>query len=85
LNPFFKRIAFKKGRVAAITATARKLAMIIWNMITKAEPYKPTQVKETTQKTKEAGLRQVQQRLEALHLSQDELTRLFARASLLTQ
>lgn len=82
LNPFFKRIAFKKGRVAAITATARKLAMIIWNMLTKAEPYKPTQVKETIQKTKEAGLRQVQRRLEALHLSQDELTRLFAKASL---
>lgn len=82
LNPFFKRIAFKKGRVAAITATARKLAMIIWNMITKAEPYKPIQVKETTQKTKEAGLRQVQRRLEALQLSPDELTRLFSKASL---
>ena len=39
LTPFFKRIAFKKGRIAAITATARKLAVIIWNMITKAEPY----------------------------------------------
>ncbi len=34
LNPFFKRIAFKKGRIAAITATARKLAVIIWNIVT---------------------------------------------------
>ncbi len=32
---FFRRIAYKKGRTAAITATARKLAVIIWNMIMK--------------------------------------------------
>jgi transposase len=38
---FFKRIAYKKGRAAAITATARKLAVIIWNMINKKQPYEP--------------------------------------------
>ncbi len=42
LGKFFKKIAFKKGRQTAITATARKLAVIIWNMITKKEEYKPT-------------------------------------------
>lgn len=82
LTPFFKRIAYKKGRVAAITATARKLAVIIWNMITKAQPYKENQIKENNQKTREAGLRQVQRRIEALNLNQDELTRLFSKASL---
>jgi len=81
LSPFFKRIAYKKGRVAAITATARKLAVIIWNMITKMEPYKKTQAKDTAQKTKEAGLRQVKRRLAALDLSQDELMRLFSSYS----
>lgn len=39
-TPFFKRIAYRKGRLAAITATARKLAIIIWNMIIKREPYR---------------------------------------------
>ena len=39
LNQFFKRVAFKKGRVHAITATARKLAVIIWNMVTKKEAF----------------------------------------------
>ncbi len=82
LSPFFKRIAYKKGRVAAITATARKLAVIIWHMLTKEEPYKKAQVKATVQKTREAGLRQVQRRLVALDLSQDELRGLFAKASL---
>lgn len=41
LSNFFKRIAFRKGRVSAISATARKLAVIIWNMIVKKVPYKP--------------------------------------------
>jgi transposase len=41
LNAFFKRIAYKKGRAAAITATARKLAVIIWNMTMKQIPYLP--------------------------------------------
>jgi len=41
LSNFFKRIAFRKGRVSAISATARKLAVIIWNMIIKKVPYKP--------------------------------------------
>lgn len=41
LTAFFKRIAYKKGRGAAITATARKLAVIIWNMIVKKEPFNP--------------------------------------------
>lgn len=33
LSDFFRRIAFKKGRTAAVSATARKLAVIIWKMI----------------------------------------------------
>lgn len=41
LGRFFKRIAFKKGRQAAITATARKIAVILYHMIIKKEAYKP--------------------------------------------
>jgi transposase len=40
LSNFFKRINFRKGRISAISATARKLAVIIWNMIIKKQPYK---------------------------------------------
>jgi transposase len=39
LSSFFKKIGLKKGRFTAITATARKLAVIIYNMITKKEEY----------------------------------------------
>jgi len=41
LSSFFKKIAFKKGRQKAITATARKIAIIIYNMIVKKQPYNP--------------------------------------------
>ena len=40
LHKFYKKIAFKKGGRKAITATARKLAVIVWNMITKKVAYR---------------------------------------------
>jgi transposase len=53
LSNFFKRIAFRKGRTSAISATARKLAVIIWNMITKKVPYRTdTQYEFLDQKRK---------------------------------
>ena len=39
LRDFFMRINFRKGRLSAISATARKLAVIIWNMVTKGQQY----------------------------------------------
>lgn len=41
LSTFFGRIAYKKGRQSAISATARKIAVIIWNMIVKKQQYDP--------------------------------------------
>jgi transposase len=41
LAQFFKKIAYKKGRATAINAVARKLGVIIWNMIVKQKDYAP--------------------------------------------
>ena len=41
LSDFFRRVAYRKGRATAVSATARKLAVILWNMITKAIQYDP--------------------------------------------
>ena len=41
LNDFFRRINYKKGRATAISATARKLAVIIWNMLYHGTQYNP--------------------------------------------
>lgn len=39
LRDFFHRINFRKGRVSAVSATARKLAVIIWKMVVNGVPY----------------------------------------------
>ncbi len=41
LSDFFRKINYKKGRPTAINATARKLAIIIWNMLVKGQEYNP--------------------------------------------
>ena len=41
LSNFFNRVCYKKGRTVVVSATARKLAVIIWNMVVKQIPYKP--------------------------------------------
>jgi hypothetical protein len=84
LSPFFKKIALRKGRTAAITATARKLAVIIWNMITKVQPYKKGAMQMNNEKYKASQLRHIENRIGTLQLSQEELTKLFSRTSLLT-
>ena len=83
LTPFFKRIAFRKGRIAAVTATARKLAIIIWNMITKIQPYKKNEIILNNEKHKANHLKQIERRIGTLQLDQNELKRLFERTSLL--
>ena len=41
LSDFFRRVAYRRGRQAAVSATARKLGVIIWTMVTKKVPYMP--------------------------------------------
>ncbi|MEJ7739733.1 MAG: IS110 family transposase [Chitinophagaceae bacterium] len=53
LADFFKRVAYRKGRATAVSATARKLAVILWNMISKRIAYKaPTEYLFLDQKRK---------------------------------
>ena len=40
LGAFYRRIAFRRGSFVAIKATARKLAVIFWNMMTSGESYR---------------------------------------------
>lgn len=56
---FFKRIAYKKGRGAAITATARKIAVIMWNMIVKRTQYNPVKTAEYIQEMKQKKISQI--------------------------
>lgn len=74
LSDFFKRIAFRKGRQAAISATARKLAVIIWNMIVKKISYKPpTEYLFLDQKRKMRLVTRIRKNIVKFDLSPEEL------------
>jgi transposase len=82
LTPYFKRIAYRKGRSAAITATARKLAIIIWNMITKSQPYKQKDPQVVLQVKKHAQIKNIKRRLFSLNLTETEMISMFKNLSL---
>lgn len=56
LSEFFHRIAYRHGRMHAITATARKLGVIIWNMLTKKEQIRQHKVRKAQKLIKSAGI-----------------------------
>lgn len=59
LYPFFQRILYRKGSCAAIIATARKLAVIIWNMLSKKEKYKPYDTAKTESQIREKNIKKI--------------------------
>jgi hypothetical protein len=73
LTRFFKRVAYKKGRGAAVTATARKLAVIIWNMIVKKEPYRALNLEIYQKQMKEKAIASIKRKINALGMSNEEL------------
>lgn len=73
LVSFFKRIAYKKGRAAAITATARKLAVIIWNMIVKKQQYKPLAEDVYQKLIKVKVIKNIQHQMKKLNIVTDDL------------
>lgn len=74
LSDFFKRINFRKGRVSAISATARKLAVIIWNMVVKCEPYNnPEGYLFLDQKRKLGIVKRIRKQINRYGLSTEDL------------
>ena len=74
LSDFFKRILYKTDRPTAISATARKLAVILWNMITKKEAYKPpTEYLLLDQKRKLKLVKQVRKTIAKFDLKPEDV------------
>jgi transposase len=71
LVSFFRRIAYKKGRAAAITATARKLAVIIWNMIIKKTSYVPIDSHEYQEIIKKNKIHYINKTIEKYQITKD--------------
>jgi transposase len=73
LRDFFQRINFRKGRVSAISATARKLAVIIWNMVVKGIPYhNPEGYLFLDQKRKLGMVKRIQKQIDKFALTQED-------------
>ena len=74
LRDFFHRINFRKGRVSAISATARKLAVIIWNMVVKGVQYiNPEGYLFLDQKRKLGVMKRIQKQMAKFELTADDL------------
>ena len=74
LSDFFKRVAYRKGRHSAVSATARKLAVIIWNMITKKTPYNPPQQYLFLDQKRKMGLvKRIKKQIDKFDLKPDDL------------
>ncbi|WP_062052837.1 IS110 family transposase [Aquimarina longa] len=74
LRDFFHRINFRKGRVSAITVTARKLAIIIWNMIVKAKPYQnPEGYLYLDQKRKLGLVKRIKKQIDKFDIKPEDL------------
>ena len=74
LRDFFQRINFRKGRVSAISATARKLAVIIWNMVNKNIPYNnPHEYLFLDQKRKLGLVKRIQKQITKFDIKSEEL------------
>lgn len=73
LRDFFHRINFRKGRVSAISATARKLGVIIWNMVVKNIPYhNPKEYLYLDEKRKLAVQKRLQKQVENYQFSAND-------------
>jgi transposase len=74
LVDFFKRINYKKGRAAAVSALARKLAVIVWNMITKTTQYAPpSPYLFLDEKRKRGIVKHIKKQIATFDLSKEEL------------
>jgi len=73
LSNFFNRINFKKGRVSAISATARKLAVIIWSMVIKNQPYKNDNGYEFIDQKRKRKVREMKKLIHKFDITTNEL------------
>lgn len=73
LSDFFHRICYRRGRAAAVSATARKLAVIIWNMVVNKAPYNPPKTYEYLDQKRKRKVREMQRIMVKFDISPNEL------------
>lgn len=74
LSDFFHRICYRRGRAAAISATARKLAVIIWNMVVQKAEYNPPNAYEYLDQKRKRKVREMRKLMVKFEISSTELS-----------
>jgi transposase len=69
LGAFFRKILFRSGRAVAITATARKLLVIIYNMLKNKTPYRELGEEYLLQKNKQRTINRLSNQAKKLGFS----------------
>ena len=73
LSHFFRRMAYKHGRKVAITATARKMATIVYNLLQNNETYKPLGKEEYQELVRKNKLMNIQRTIKKHGIKAEEL------------
>lgn len=76
LSQFFRRIAYRKGRKAAITATARKIAVIVYQMVVLGQPYRPLDLEQYQQQVRKKKIKDIQRTIKKHQITAAELAEL---------
>jgi transposase len=63
MTAFFQRIAYKAGRIKAITATARKLSVVVYKMLTTGQAYDPVKLVRDGEQVRQQQIRQMKKKL----------------------
>ncbi|MCU0326203.1 MAG: IS110 family transposase [Spirosomaceae bacterium] len=73
LTNFFHKIAYRTSRIKAVTATARKVAVITYNMITKREEFEENKTQTSPEKLKENQIKKIQKNILKFGITTDDL------------
>ena len=73
LSDYFHRLAYRKGRKVAIMATARKLAVTVYNMLQKGQLYNPPSQEEYQKSLRAQKVKNLQRTISRLAIKADEL------------
>jgi transposase len=67
LSNFFNRIVYRKGKAVAVSAKARKIATILWNMLYKNQQYNPLTIYESLDQKRKRKVQELQKQITNLY------------------
>lgn len=74
LASFYHRMAYKNGKGTAITATARKLAVIVYNMVKHGQSYRPESLEQYQERVRELRIKKIQKTVKKLEVKEGEIS-----------